>query len=63
MMIEPGYAAIPTPFLVVLVFRLAILFAGFGPLSANNRTVIVTLFVCARSVPGAIFLIGRLSPT
>jgi hypothetical protein len=57
MMIEPGYAAIPTPFLVVLVFWLAILFAGFGLLSANNRTVIATLFVCALSVAGAIFLI------
>jgi hypothetical protein len=57
MMIEPGYVAIPTPFLVVLVFWLAILFAGFGLLSANNRTVIATLFVCALSVAGAIFLI------
>jgi hypothetical protein len=57
MMIDPGYAAIPTPFLVVLVFWLAILFAGFGLLSANNRTVIATLFVCALSVAGAIFLI------
>jgi hypothetical protein len=57
MMIEPGQTKIPTPFLVVLVFWLAILFAGFGLVSANNRTVIATLFVCALSVAGAIFLI------
>jgi hypothetical protein len=55
--VEPGYAAIPTPFLAVLVFWLAILFAGFGLLSSNNRTVIATLFVCALSVAGAVFLI------
>jgi hypothetical protein len=54
---EPAHAAIPTPFLVVLVLWLAMLFAGFGLLSATNRTVIATLFVCALSVTGAIFLI------
>jgi hypothetical protein len=57
LLIEPGHAAIPTPFLVVLVLWLAILFACFGLLSANNRTVIATLFVRALSVAGAIFLI------
>jgi hypothetical protein len=41
----------------VMVFWLAILFAGFGLVSANNRTVIATLFVCALSVASAIFLI------
>jgi len=41
----------------VLVLWLAILFTGFGLVSANNRTVITTLFVCALSVSGAIFVI------
>jgi len=36
--------------------------AGFGLVSANNRTAIATLFVCALSVSGAIFLIET-SPT
>jgi hypothetical protein len=57
MMIEAGQGAIPTPFLVVLVFWLATLFACFGLVSAKNRTVIATLFVCAVSVASAIFLI------
>jgi hypothetical protein len=57
LLIEPGHAAIPTPFLVVLVLWLAVIFAGFGLVSANNRTVIATLLVCALSVAGAIFLI------
>jgi hypothetical protein len=35
--VEPGYAAIPTPFLVALVFWLAILFAGFGLLSSTTE--------------------------
>jgi hypothetical protein len=54
---QPGQGAIPTPFLAVLVLWLGILFAGFGLVSANNRTAIATLFVCALSVSGAIFLI------
>jgi hypothetical protein len=54
---QPGRAAIPTPFLAVLVLWLGILFAGFGLVSANHRTAIATLFVCALSVSGALFLI------
>jgi hypothetical protein len=54
---RPGQGAIPTPFLAVLVLWLGILFAGFGLVSANNRTAIATLFVCALSVSGALFLI------
>jgi hypothetical protein len=60
---RPGQGAIPTPFLavlvlvLVLVLWLGILFAGFGLVSADNRTAIATLFVCALSVSGAIFLI------
>jgi hypothetical protein len=57
MLIQPGYGAIPLPFLTVLVLWLGILFTGFGLVSANNRTVITTLFVCALSVSGAIFVI------
>ncbi|KAE8753342.1 DUF4239 domain-containing protein [Paraburkholderia madseniana] len=54
---RPGEGAIPTPFLAVLVLWLGILFAGFGLVSANYRTAFATLFVCALSASGAIFLI------
>lgn len=54
---RPGEGAIPAPFLAVLVLWLGILFAGFGLVSANYRTAFATLFVCALSVSGAIFLI------
>jgi len=56
-LIEQTQQALPTAFLVVLVFWLTILFAGFGLQSPGNATVIAVLFVCAVSVSGAVFLI------
>lgn len=54
---DVGDCSIPTPFLVVLMFWLALLFATFGLLAPRNATVMVVIFVCALSVAGAIFLI------
>ncbi|MGA7634459.1 MAG: hypothetical protein WCB11_27160, partial [Terriglobales bacterium] len=45
------------PFLVVLVFWLALIFASFGLFAPTNSTVVGVLFACALSVAGAIFLI------
>jgi Protein of unknown function (DUF4239) len=53
--------AIPTPFLVVLVFWLTTLFVSFGLFAPPNPAVIATLMVCALSVSGAIFLILELA--
>jgi hypothetical protein len=53
-------SSIPVPFLVVLVFWLAIIFASFGLFAPRNATVVATFFVCALSVSGAIFLILEL---
>lgn len=60
LLITQGEGAIPTPFLVVLVLWLAIIFTGFGLLSAKNATVVAILVVCALSVSGAIFLIEEM---
>lgn len=60
LLIAQGEGAIPTPFLVVLVLWLGIIFAGFGLLSAKNATVVAILVVCALSVSGAIFLIEEM---
>jgi len=57
LLIERAQGSLPTAFLVVLVFWLVVLFAGFGLFSPHNATVIAVLFVCALSVSGAIFLI------
>ncbi len=54
---QPPSPLLPTPFLVVLIFWLAVLFASFGLLTPPNSTVIVTLFVSALSLAGALFLI------
>jgi hypothetical protein len=54
-------SAIPTPFLVVLVFWLFVLFTSFGLFSPWNATVIAVHLVCALSVAGALFLIVDLS--
>jgi hypothetical protein len=53
--------AIPTPFLVVLVFWLVALFASFGLLGPPNGTVIASLVISALSISGAVFLILELA--
>ena len=58
--IEETGSSISTPFYVVLVFWLTIIFASFGLFAPRNATVIAAFFVCALSVSGAIFLILEL---
>jgi hypothetical protein len=57
LLIEEMQSSLPTPFLVVLVFWLVILFISFGLFAPRNATVIAVLLVCALSVSTAIFLI------
>jgi hypothetical protein len=57
LMLEQESISISIPLLAVLVFWLAIVFASFGLFAPPNATVIGTLFLCALSVSGAIFLI------
>ena len=45
------------PFLVVLIFWLAVIFASFGLFAPRNMIVVAALFVAALSVAGSIFLI------
>ena len=53
-------STIPAPFLGILTFWVTIIFASFGLFAPRNATVVATLFVCALSVSGAIFLILEL---
>lgn len=55
-----GGGSIPLPFLVFLVFWVTVIFVSFGLFAPANATVVATLFVCAFSVSGAIFLIVEL---
>jgi len=50
-------SSISTPFLVVVVFWLSVLFVSFGLFAPRNPTAIVTLLVAAISVAGALYLI------
>ena len=53
-------SAIPMPFLSVLVFWLAVIFASFGLFVRPNALIIAALSVCALSAASAIFLILEL---
>lgn len=60
LLFEQGGRSIPMPFLVLLVFWVTIIFLSFGLFAPPNATVIATLFLCALSVSGAIFMILEL---
>ncbi len=57
---EQGGSAISTPFLVVVVFWLSMLFVSFGLFAPRNATAVIVLLVSALSVAGALFLILEL---
>ncbi|MBV8651267.1 MAG: DUF4239 domain-containing protein, partial [Alphaproteobacteria bacterium] len=61
LMFEQNSEPISWPFLVVLIFWVGVLFAGFGLLAARNATAIAALLVGALSVAGAVFLVLELS--
>ncbi len=49
--------AVRAPFLVILLFWLAITFASFGVFAPRNAVVLTVLLVCALSVSLAVFLV------
>jgi hypothetical protein len=50
----------PVPFLVLLIFWLAIVFASFGLFAPGNPTALIALLLCALAVAGGIVLIEEL---
>ena len=60
LLFEQSGRSIPMPFLVLLIFWVTVIFLSFGLFAPHNATVIATLFLCALSVSGAIFLIMEL---
>lgn len=59
--IEEQQEPLPTVFLVLLVFWLAMLFMSFGLFAPRNVTVSAVQLVCAFSVSSALFLILEMS--
>jgi len=52
--------SIPTPFLVIMVFWLSAIFVSATLFARANMVVTISLFVCALSFAGAIFLVLEL---
>ena len=57
LLIEQAGSSIPTPFMVVLVMWLTVIFASLGLFAPRNPVVYGVMFVCALSVAMAIFMI------
>jgi hypothetical protein len=60
LLFEQSGSSISTPFLVVVVFWLCIIFASFGLFAPANGTTITMFVLCSLSVAGALFLILEL---
>jgi hypothetical protein len=54
-------SSIPMPFLAILVFWLAIIFASFSLFSRLNPTLVAALLVFALSAAGALYLVLELN--
>ena len=60
LLIEHMQSSVLIPFLVMLIFWLTFIFAGFGLFSPRNTTVIAVFLICALSAAGSLFLILEL---
>jgi len=58
--IDQHHGSIPTPFLVALVFWLAVIFFSFGLFAPRHATIYAIICACALSVSSAIFLVLEL---
>ncbi len=64
MLAEKTQVGMPTPFLILLVAWLSLLFANFGLFAPKNATVFTFLLLGATAIAGCIFIILELgSPT
>jgi hypothetical protein len=61
LMFSDGEPAILTPFLLILIFWLAVVFASYSQFVEQGRIVIVALLVFALSISSALFLVADLS--
>jgi hypothetical protein len=57
---EQAVSSIPLPFLILLIFWLAIVFASFGLFAPPNATAIAALCLCSMAVSGGITMILEL---
>jgi hypothetical protein len=60
LLIEKANTSLPTSFLVLLIFWLALLFGSFGLFAPSNATVITILLLCALAISGGVFMVLEL---
>jgi Protein of unknown function (DUF4239) len=60
-LVEETTAAVPVPFLVIVVCWLTLIFASFGLFAPRNATAIAVLIISALSVAGSVFVILELN--
>ena len=60
---EQSDRSIPLPFLILLIFWLAIVFASFGLFAPRNATAVAVLCLCSMAVSGGITMILELDST
>jgi hypothetical protein len=57
LLVEKSASSLPTPFLTVLIFWLAILFGSFGLFAPPNATVLTAMLLCGLAIAGGVFVI------
>ena len=57
LVVEQNSAAIPLPFLILLVFWLTLLFASYGLFAPRDVVATVALFLCAVAVAGGVEMV------
>lgn len=60
LLVEQSGSALQTPFLIILIFWLVVIFVSFGMFAPRNATVIVAFMLCSLSVASAVFLLMEL---
>jgi hypothetical protein len=60
LLIETTSSAVPTGFLIMLIFWMALLFACFGLFAPKNATVVACMFLCVLAISGGILMILEL---
>jgi hypothetical protein len=60
LLVEKANTSLPTSFLILLIFWLALLFGSFGLFAPPNATVIIVLLLCAVAISGGVFMVLEL---
>jgi hypothetical protein len=63
LLVEKSDTPLPTPFLILLIFWLSLLFGSFGLFAPDNATVIVVLLLSALAISGGVFMVLELGST